>query len=220
MQTVLFDLDGTLIDHFTTIYRCVAYAQRLLDLPESSYELVRATVGGSVPITLEKLIGKARVEEALPLFRQHFEEIMFEDLIELSGASWLLQQLNNRGHKLGVFTNKNAPHSRIILKHLAMDQWLDAIIGTGEGPHRKPDPEFSAYALETMQDHADNTIMIGDSPFDFAAAEAGGFRCYLVATGSHSLADLRAHTNAAGYYEDLHELAAEVFNLTPCTIKS
>ena len=52
MKTVLFDLDGTLIDHFTTIHRCVVFTQQQLDLPESDYDTVRATVGGSAPVTL------------------------------------------------------------------------------------------------------------------------------------------------------------------------
>ena len=54
MQYILFDLDGTLIDHFTTIHKSVAFAQRELSLPQSDYAEVRATVGGSVPITLSK----------------------------------------------------------------------------------------------------------------------------------------------------------------------
>ena len=44
MQYILFDLDGTLIDHFTTIHKSVTYAQRELGLPESNYARVRATV--------------------------------------------------------------------------------------------------------------------------------------------------------------------------------
>ena len=61
MQYILFDLDGTLIDHFTTIHKSVAFAQRELSLPQSDYAKVRATVGGSVPITLSKLCGEDKV---------------------------------------------------------------------------------------------------------------------------------------------------------------
>ncbi len=217
MQYILFDLDGTLIDHFTTIYKSVAYAQRSLGLPESDYATVRATVGGSVPITLTKLCGKAHLAEAEPLFRQHFDEIIFEDVFALPGAEWILQALKERGDKLGVFTNKYIDHTRAVLKHLELDQWLDVIIGTGDPqcPYRKPDPLFSAYALEQLDCASDEAIMIGDSPYDFAAAEAGCIPCYLVATGSHSAEELAEHTAAEGIYADLYELGEKLFQLKP-----
>ena len=132
MQYILFDLDGTLIDHFTTIHKSVTYAQRELGLPESAYAKVRATVGGSVPITLSKLCGDDKVTVAEPLFRKYFEEIIFDDVFTLPGVDWLLENLKKRGDKLGVFTNKYASHTRSVIAHLGLDQWFDVIIGTGD----------------------------------------------------------------------------------------
>jgi len=219
MKTVLFDLDGTLIDHFTTIHRCVVFTQQQLELPESDYDTVRATVGGSAPVTLAKLLGEAYVNTALPIFQHHFEQIMFEDLIALPGSNWILNELKQRGYQLAVFTNKNGNQSRTILDFLDQAQYLDAIIGAGDTRHRKPDPEFTAHALECLTASSKDTILIGDSPFDFAAAEAGQLKTYLVATGSHSKTELAAATQPAGIYADLYELGAALFDLTPETAK-
>ena len=215
MQHILFDLDGTLIDHFTTIHKSVTYAQRELSLPESNYAEVRATVGGSVPITLSKLCGEDKVSLAEPLFRKHFEEIMFDDVFTLPGADWLLENLKKRGDKLGVFTNKYASHTRLVLAHLGLDQWLDVIIGTGDPdcPYRKPDPLFTAHALEQMDCASDEALMIGDSPYDLAAAEAGCIACHLVATGSHSAEDLSEYLVFNYIYKDLYELGEKLFGL-------
>ena len=217
MQYILFDLDGTLIDHFTTIHKSVAFAQRELGLPESDYATVRATVGGSVPITLGKLCGEANVPAAEPLFRQHFDKIIFDDVFTLPGAAWLLETLKARGDKLGVFTNKYAGHTRSVLAHLGLDQWLDVTIGTGEPecPYRKPDPLFTAYALEQMDCASDEALMIGDSPYDLAAAEAGCIACHLVATGSHNAEELSEYIVSDYIYKDLYELGEKLFGLKP-----
>lgn len=215
MLNILFDLDGTLIDHFSAIHRSVAHAQRQLSLPESDYTTVRATVGGSVPITLGKLCGEEHVEAAIPHFRQHFAEIMYDDVEILPGSDWILPQLQAHGHKLAVFTNKYETHAKSILEHLGLAQYIDAIIGTGHGHgYRKPDPRFTMEALERMDCASEDAIMVGDSPYDYAAAEAGCLPCYLVATGSHSAEQLAQQTNPVGIYADLRELGEALFALT------
>lgn len=215
MQHILFDLDGTLIDHFSAIHRSVAYAQRQLGLPESDYATVRSTVGGSVPITLAKLCGKQQVEDAIPHFREHFAEIMYEDVDTIPGSDWLLRELKSKGYKLAVFTNKYETHAEAVLKHLGLAEHLEAIIGTGHGQgYRKPDPRFTMEALERMNCASEEAVMVGDSPYDYAAAGAGCLPCYLVATGSHSAEQLAEETSASDIYKDLHELGKAAFSLS------
>lgn len=214
MQYILFDLDGTLIDHFSAIHRAVAYAQQQLGLAETDYTTVRKTVGGSVPITLGKLCGPEHVEAALPHFQKHFTEIMYDDVEALPGAEWLLAELHRREHRLAVFTNKQETHATSVLEHLGLSKHLDQIIGTGHGHGlRKPDPRFTMEALERIDCASEEAVMIGDSPYDFAAAEAGCLPCYLVATGSHSTEQLAEETSAAGIYDNLEELGEKVFKL-------
>jgi phosphoglycolate phosphatase-like HAD superfamily hydrolase len=166
---------------------------------------------------LGKLCGEAHASAAEPLFRAHFDEIIFDDVFALPGAEWILSSLKARGDKLAVFTNKYAGHSRSTLAYLGLDQWLDLIIGTGEAdcPFRKPDPRFTAYALEQMDCASEEAIMIGDSPYDLAAAEAGCIECHLVATGSHDADELAEHIVAERIHKDLYELGRTVFGLEP-----
>lgn len=215
MQHILFDLDGTLIDHFTTIAKSIAYTQCMLGLPESDYATVRTTVGGSLPITLSKLCGAENVANAEPIFRAHFEEIIFDDVFALPGTEWLLKSLSERGAKLGVFTNKYTRHSQSVLKHLNLFDYFDVILGTGESdcPYRKPDPIFSAYALEKMNCTSEDAVLVGDSPFDIAAAEAGCMNCYLVATGSHSSPELAKYITEEQIFKNLYELGVQAFKL-------
>ena len=217
MQHILFDLDGTLIDHFTTITKSVIHTQRTLGLPESNYSTVRNAVGESLPVTLGKLCGNEKVSLAEPIFCTYFEKNIFDGLFALSGTEWLLKSLNERGYKLGVFTNKYTRYSQMVLEKLRLATYISEVIGTGEPdcPYRKPDPIFTAYALEKMECNSEEAIMIGDSPYDIDAAEAGCMKYYLVATGSHSYEELAKYADKNKIYKNLYELGEQVFKLNP-----
>ncbi len=212
-RAVLFDLDGTLIDHFRIIYRCYQYALAKLGLEPVTYEKVRASVGGSIVITFGKLIPQEHVEQAVLYFREEFDRIWHEDIEILPGAEWILKGLHEKGLNLCVFTNKEGDRARRILHHIGMDARLDGIYGTLDTPWRKPQPEFTHHVLKEMEADAAHACMVGDSPYDFEAAAVAGLPCYTVATGSHSQEQLRAETDAAGVFADLYELGEAVFGL-------
>lgn len=214
-KAVLFDLDGTLIDQFRVIYRGYQYALQKLSLAPVTYEKVRASVGGSIHITFGKLIPQEYVEEAVGHFREEFDRIWHEDTDILPGAEWILQELNERGLKLCVFTNKEGERSRIILNHLGMGNHLDAVFGTLDTPWRKPQPEFTRHVIEQLGVDSEHACMIGDSPYDVQSAAAGDLPCYTVATGSHTSEQLVMETDSAGVFPDLYQLGKYVFNLTP-----
>jgi phosphoglycolate phosphatase len=215
-KAILYDLDGTLIDHFRAIHRAIASAQAALGLPESSYEQVRATVGGSIEVTMARLIGAELAPRAIPLYYKKFEEIMLEDLEALPGADWLLAQLHARGLRQAVLTNKTGGAARRVTAHLGWDRWLELTLGTQDTPWRKPQPEFTRHALAQLAAAPADTLFIGDSPFDLAAAAAGPVRCALVATGSHTLPQLRAlNPPPDAVFANLTELGQAMFGLAP-----
>ncbi|MDP0498593.1 MAG: HAD family hydrolase [Verrucomicrobiota bacterium JB022] len=210
---VLYDLDGTLIDHFDVIYRCYCYALEQLGLPPVTFEKVKASVGGSIPVTMGKLIPQEYVDEAVKLFRQRYEQIWQQDIHILPGVRELLQRFQAEGVLQGMLTNKEGNNARKIAAEVGLDEYLDPIIGTLDTPYRKPQPEMVAYALEHLGSTADETVYIGDSPYDFQTAKNGGMRCYLCATGSHTMEQLAEETEADGIYPDMVAMAREVWGL-------
>lgn len=212
LKAVLIDLDGTLIDHFTTIYRCCSYAAEQMGLPVASYEKVRATVGGSLPVTLSKLLGPDNAEEGARLFHEKFREIYLDDLEVLPGAMWFVQGLKEQGYKTAVFTNKEGENARLVCEHIGLAAHFDVISGTRDTPYRKPEPEFTRHVFALLDVTAGQACMVGDSPYDVQTAHNAGIPCYTVATGSHSLEQL-VETAADGAWPDLFALGEELFGI-------
>ena len=213
IRCIIFDLDGTLVDHFVAITKSIHHVQNILNLPISTKREVITAVGGGIELTLERLIGKKRVTLALPLFEEHIEKNLLDGLFALPGANWLLENLYASGKKIAVLTNKYGTHSRAILDHLELSKYITANFGTGDTPYSKPHPKFTKYLLSTIRASPQNSLFVGDSPFDYASANALSIPCHMVTTGSHTAKQLKLETRASGYHKDLYELGNHCFNI-------
>lgn len=187
IRTVLFDLDGTLIDNFVAIHRCYSDVAISLGLVPKSLEAIRAAVGGSISLTMSRMIGDDLAPEGIRRFHAHFPDVMFDGAFALPGAKWLLAHLRERGIRTAVFTNKEHSATLALLEHLGVMPLVDAAFGTGteKMPWRKPQPEYSQAVLAEMNATPETTLMIGDSPFDIQAAGTVGMPVACVATGTH-----------------------------------
>ncbi len=206
-QTVLLDLDGTLVDHFAAIHRCHAYAMTRLGLPAPTPAQVRAAVGGGLENAIRRLAGPEHVAAVLPLFRAHMEETMLDDVTALPGAHALLTALRAAGVRTAVLTNKHGPAARRICEHLGLAPLLAAVVGAGDTEWLKPDVRLTAHTLALLDGDATGTLLIGDSPYDVATARAAALPCWCVTTGTHTEAEL-GPAGADRIFSDLDEITA------------
>lgn len=211
-STVLFDLDGTLIDHFRALHQSFVYAAQQLNLEPPSYDKVRTTVGGSLPITARRLFGEALADQALVHFHEHFEKIFLQELDALPGSHQLLRQLHEHGFSAVVFTNKNGDTARAVCDHLGFTPYLRLVVGANDTPYRKPQPEFSRWILDKLGVNSAQAILVGDSTFDIEAGTCVNLPVYCVATGSHTAEQLLSHQPApTAVFPDLTTLGQHLF---------
>lgn len=201
-RTVLLDLDGTLVDAFTTIHRCYAHTLPQFGRSAPTMAEVRAAVGGGLANAMGHFLPPELVHAALEIHLNYSQKILLEDVKLLPGALELVRTLHGRGVTLAVYTNKQGDSSRRICAHLGLTPFLAGIYGAGDTPWLKPQPEFAAHVLKDLNAHAANTLLIGDSPFDVAAARDGGFACWCVTTGTHTAEQL-ATAQADRVFADL-----------------
>lgn len=206
-QTVLLDLDGTLVDAFTTIHRSYVHVLPQFGRPAPTAAAVRRAVGGGLENAMRHFLPEELIAEAVKKHIAHTETILLEDARALPGALELLKAQHEAGANLAAFTNKRGEHARKVCAHLGMSPYLRGIYGAKDTPWLKPQPEFAAHVLTALNANAATTILIGDSPFDVQAAHNGGFPCWCVTTGTHSAEELR-EAKADGVFEDLFAVRA------------
>lgn len=212
----LFDLDGTLADNYTAIYRCTSAAFEALGIPAPGYEKLVKTVGGSILITMKRLLAGTEFadmyEKTAELYMRTYSDYVFCGLKAMPFAEDILKTLRARGLKLGCFTNKQREGADAVLRKLGLFEYFDSVTATTLHSARKPDAEFSRAALASLGLSALEVVCVGDSPFDYAAAANVGAVSALVATGGDSRETLvQKCPDAIGVFDNLKQLSAAVF---------
>ena len=206
-RTVLFDLDGTLVDAFPTIHRAYVHTLPQFGFPAPTAEQVRRAVGGGLEKAMSHFVPPGLVAAACRVHVAFTEKILLEDPVLYPGARELVSALRAQGVKTAVLTNKIGDHARAVLAHLGLAAELDLILGARDCPWRKPAAEFTAEALQRLGGDRATACLIGDSPFDLATARNAGCPCFCVTTGTHDEAALRA-AGATAVYPELRALVA------------
>jgi len=155
-----------------------------------------------VELAVTRLVGAEKMTAALAIYRPYWDATMLDDVQLLPGARELLTALKQNGVRTAVFTNKHGPSSRKVCEHLGIAGLLDGNFGATDTPWLKPAPEFAAHVMRELGSDASTTALVGDSPFDLAAAHNAGFEFFGVTTGTHTDAELR-QSGAANVYPDL-----------------
>ncbi|MSU47966.1 MAG: HAD family hydrolase [Opitutus sp.] len=207
--TLLLDLDGTIVDAFTTIHRCYRHVLPQFGLPEPTIEQVHRAVGGGLENAMRHFVREDQLPAAVKLHVAYADKILLEDATLMPGTLELLRAQQAAGVTLAVFTNKRGDHARLVCEHLGVTPFLRGFFAAKDTPWLKPQPEFAVHALTQLGARAESTMLIGDSPFDVQAAHNGGFACWCVTTGTHHAEQLRA-AGADAVFANLFDLQAEL----------
>jgi phosphoglycolate phosphatase len=206
-RTVLFDLDGTLIEHLPAIHRSYAHTLPQLGLPPPTYEQVKRAIGGGLEKAMRNFVTAEQLPEALRIYRAHWDATMLDGAALMPGAEALLAALNERGVTCAVFTNKLGVSARAVCAHLGVMPMLRAVYGAKDTPWLKPEVNFALHGLTDLGADPASTVLVGDSPYDVDAAGLAGMAFAGVTTGTHTEVQLR-EAGATTLFADLVALRA------------
>jgi pyrophosphatase PpaX len=173
ITTVLFDLDGTLIDTNELIIS--TYLHTLEKYFPSQYR--REDVLPFLGPTLHDVFGNMnpeRVEEMVAEYRAYNLANHDELVKEFVGVSETVQTLKERGYKLGIVTTKRLDVTMKGLRLMNLDSFFEVIVAYDHVEKVKPDPEPIFLALEQLASTSAETIMVGDNFHDILAGKNAG----------------------------------------------
>ena len=189
-KTVIFDLDGTLVDSASDLYRAMNMSLNVLQLPFVTEEQVRVWIGKgsskfceSVLLHLTGSLDPAQHQELLNTFLEVYNADPCVDTVPFPGIIEFLQWGKAQGKKLICVTNKPEQPARSILDILDMAKYFDDTIGGDRFTERKPDPRQLLHCVEHYQVEKSQVLMIGDSSNDVEAARRAGIDCIVVSYG-------------------------------------
>ena len=199
--TVLFDLDGTLIDSVELILNSKTYAfeSRGLTAP-SDAEWLR-WLGTPLRNTFQRYTGEAaEVERFIAAYREYQMAHHDRLLRPYEGATEALTALRDTGHAIGIVTSKSVELSERGLARVGLLELVDTIVGADSTERHKPDPEPVLVALDRLGAAAGRAMFVGDSVHDMYAGNAAGVTTVAALWGPFTREELAP--SAPAYYLD------------------
>jgi pyrophosphatase PpaX len=189
--TVLFDLDGTLIDSGEIILSSFRHATKTVLAREFPDEVLTAAVGGSNIHEQMRAFDEERADELVRVYREH-NEPLHDDLAAFEGIERVLERLKAEGRQLGIVTAKRRKTVDLAFAILPLERFFDTVVTSEQTQHHKPHPEPVLTALERLGAEPGEAAFIGDSPFDMGAGKAAGVFTVAVSWGKiHPVERLR-----------------------------
>ena len=188
-RTIIFDLDGTLLDTLDDLWASTNYALEQCGYPTRTREEVRRFVGNGVKNLILRAVPEGTSEDAsdacLTIFREHYKEHLNDHTGPYAGIMELLQTLRADGCRIGVVSNKFDAAVKLLCAEY-FGELIDAAIGESPAAAKKPAPDTVFLALKELNASADTAVYIGDSEVDIQTAANASLPCISVTWGFRS----------------------------------
>jgi phosphoglycolate phosphatase len=190
VATIVFDVDGTLIDSAADIHSALNFGLVLAGCAEIDFAASRLLISFGLERSLEAVLAQRGFRmEAPELARIKAECVRYYDahLVERTrlypGVEETLEALRRAGAVLGICTNKRPETTAHILSEFGIAGYFGALVARGTVPEMKPHPAPLLAAIHALGGRCDSAAMVGDSALDIDCARAARVASVAVAYG-------------------------------------
>lgn len=218
ITTIVFDLDGTLLDTLEDLTDSVNYAIGKFGFPERTLDEIRSFVGNGIAKLIERVIPEGtenpHYEEILKTFREYYALHCKDKTKPYDGIIEMLDMLDKEGYRMAVVSNKFDAAVKELCELYFGDR-IRAAVGESEKVRKKPAPDAVYQVLEELSVSPEQAVYVGDSDVDLATAANVPMTCISVTWGFRS----REQLLAAGAKEERminapHQLPALLLELS------
>ena len=193
--TVLFDLDGTLVDTAPDLMRAHNHVMTKFGYPTKSTDEIRSLVGkGAGALIGRSIWGQAKKEFSKVSDEKIKDEMVIEfinfygkNIINkstlINGVKEFLKWCKEQNISMAVCTNKQEHLSNDLLKKIGIYDFFEYVAGSDTFDYCKPDPRHLTSVVEILDGDLKKTVMIGDSETDANAAKAAEIPIILLENG-------------------------------------
>ena len=193
--TILFDLDGTLVDTAPDLMRAHNHVMKKFGYPTKSTEEIRNLVGQGAGAMLGRSIwGQAKKEfgkvqnekikkEMIDAFVDYYGKNIINESTLINGVKEFLKWCKEKNISMAVCTNKQEHLAIDLLKKIGIYDYFEYVAGSNTFDYCKPDPRHLTNVIEILGGEIKRSIMIGDSETDANAAKNAGIPVVLLEDG-------------------------------------
>ena len=175
VHTVIFDLDGTLLDTTEGVVESARFAIKAMGFNEPTYDTLLKFVGPPIQNSFMNHFGcdENTAQKAANIFRDYYKNEALLRAVPYDGIFKLCDELKTRGKKLAVATYKREDYALSLLHHFGFEDFCDSMHGADNENVLKKSDIVSMCMRETGSKHS-NTVLVGDTIHDALGAERAG----------------------------------------------
>ncbi len=186
ITTIVWDMDGTVLNTLIDLRDSVNYVLRKYNMPEHTIEEYRRYFGSGIRYALECAVIEGTpsetIDEMLPIFKEHYDIHCLDNTCPYDGILDAMKKLKEKGYKMAIVSNKIDSAVKE-LNEKFFKEYVDVAIGETPGTKRKPAPDMVEQALKELGSSKEESIYIGDSEVDLQTAKNSNLPCISVLWG-------------------------------------
>ena len=174
INTIVFDLDGTLLNTLEDLRDSVNYALERQGFPLRNLNEIRSFVGNGIRLLMERAVPENIDAETFEIcfkdFCDYYKIHMEDKTAPYDGINDMLTNIKKAGFKTAIVTNKADFAAQDLCKRMFGEN-IDFVVGSSDDRPNKPAPDGVFYALEKLDSKIENTVFVGDADTDILTAK-------------------------------------------------